>query len=236
MAGQLEQVAAKLEGVTGQFSEDLAGKLRNTIETAADTSGAALSGAFAKFGEQMSQSADELVNRLALLANNAGPLSEAMARAADSTNQQAQRLEIAGRSTEEAGTKLSAAITELNAALAPVASATRSVSEAATSISSALKSHESATEELTGQLIATASSAEKAWESYEGRFAGVDDALGKTLDGLVSATAEHATAVNQQIGELDSELAKAVSNLRDALEPLEELADEISALLEKLKS
>jgi methyl-accepting chemotaxis protein len=236
MAGQLEQVAAKLEGVTGQFSEDLAGKLKNTIETAADTSGAALSGAFAKFGEQMSQSADELVNRLALLANNAGPLSEAMARAADSTNQQAQRLEIAGRSTEEAGTKLSAAITELNAALAPVASATRSVSEAATSISSALKSHESASEELTGQLIATASSAEKAWESYEGRFAGVDDALGKTLDGLVSATAEHATAVNQQIGELDSELAKAVSNLRDALEPLEELADEISALLEKLKS
>ena len=236
MAGQLEQVALKLEGVTGQFSEDLAGKLKNTIEAAADTSGAVLSGAFAKFGEQMSQSADELVKRLALLANNAGPLSEAMARAAESTNQQAQRLEIAGRSTEEAGSKLSAAITDLNAALAPVAAATRSVSEAATSIASAMQSHETATEELTGQLIATASSAEKAWENYEDRFTQVDEALGKTLDGLVAATTEHATAVNQQIGELDSELAKAVSNLRDVLEPLEELADEISTLLEKLKT
>jgi hypothetical protein len=38
------------------------------------------------------------------------------------------------------------------------------------------------------------------------------------------------------VNPLDSELAKAVSNLRDALEPLEELADEISALLEMLKS
>jgi methyl-accepting chemotaxis protein len=236
MAEQLEKVAEKLEGVTGQFSQDLVEKLTSTIEAAADSSGTVLSDAFARFGEQMSESADELVDRLSLLANNAAPLSEAMARAAEATNKQAKSLEVAGRSTEEAGGKLSAAVTDLNAALAPVATAARSISEAASSISTALKSHETATEELTGQLIATASSAEKAWENYESRFTDVDEALGKTLDGLVSATAEHATAVNQQIGELDNELAKAVSNLRDALEPLEELADEISALLEQLKS
>lgn len=236
MAEQLEKVAAKLESVTEQFSEDLAGKLANTIETAADTSGAVLSDAFAKFGEQMSQSADDLVERLALLAENAEPLSEAMARAAESTNQQAERLEVAGRSTEEAGTKLSSTITDLNCALAPVASASKAISEAATSIASALKSHEATTEELTGQLIATANSAEHAWENYESRFTQVDEALGRTLEGLVSATAEHATAVNQQVGEMDSDLAKAVSNLRDALDGLAELADEISALLEKLKS
>lgn len=236
MIEQLESVAEKLEGVTGQFSEDLAERLKKTIEAATDSSGTAISEAFARFGEKMSESADELVGRLSLLANNAVPLSEAMARAAEATNKQAKSLEIAGRSTEEAGSKLSAAITDLNAALAPVATAARSVSEAASSISTALKSHETATEELTGQLVATASSAEKAWENYESRFTEVDEALGKTLDGLVSATAEHATAVNQQIGELDNELAKAVSNLKDTLLPLEELAEEISALLEKLKS
>lgn len=236
MSDQLSKLAQRLEGVTAHFSEDLAGKLQKTIEAATDSSGEALGKAFANFGERMSQSTDDLVQRLALLANNAGPLSEAMTRAAEATNQQVDRLELAGRSTEEAGGKLSNAITELNSALAPVAAAAKSVSDAASSISTALKLHEESTEELTGQLIATASSAENAWSSYQGRFDKVDEALGKTLEGLVSATSEHATAVNQQIGVMDSELAKAVSNLRDALEPLEELADEISALLEKLKA
>ena len=62
------------------------------------------------------------------------------------------------------------------------------------------------------------------------------EALGKTLDNLVSATAEHATAVNQQVGVLDMELAKAVSSLKDTLDPLEDLAGEISSLLEKLNA
>lgn len=236
MAAQLSELAEKLSGVTGQFSDDLAIKLQETIKAATDTSGEAIGSAFARFGEKMTKSSDELVERLALLANTAAPLSEAMTKAAEATNEQAQRLEAAGRSTEEAGEKLSAAVSELNSALNPVATAAKSVSDAAASISTALKSHEQAAEELTGQLIATASSAETAWSSYEGRFNQVDESLGKTLDGLISATAQHATAVNQQVGELDSELAKAVSNLRDALEPLEELSDEMSSLLEKLKS
>lgn len=235
ISDQLSKLAERLEGVTGQFSEDLTTKLQETITSVTDTSGEALGKAFAKFGEQMSQSTDELVLRLALLANSAVPLSEAMAKAAEATNQQAQRLEDAGRSTEEAGSKLATAASELNSALNPVASAAKLVSEAASSISTALKAHEEATEEFTGQLIATASAAENAWSSYEGRFDKVDESLAKTLDGLISATTQHATAVNQQIGEMDAELAKAVSNLRDALEPLEDLADEISSLLDKLK-
>jgi predicted ATPase len=67
-----------------------------------------------------------------------------------------------------------------------VAAAAKSVSDAASSISTALKLHEESTEELTVQLIATASSAENAWSSYQGRFEQVDEALGKTLEGLVS--------------------------------------------------
>jgi len=236
MSSQLSELAEKLGGVTGQFSDDLAAKLQETIKAATDTSGEVIGSAFAKFGEKMTKSSDDLVERLSLLANSAAPLSEAMSKAAEATNEQAQRLEAAGRSTEEAGGKLSAAVSELNAALNPVAAAAKSVSDAAATISTAIRSHEQAAEELTGQLIATASSAETAWSNYEGRFSQVDESLGKTLDGLISATAQHAAAVNQQVGELDSELAKAVSNLRDALEPLEELADEISSLLEKLKS
>ncbi len=234
--GQLGGLAERLEGVTGQFSEDLSDRLKATISAAADTSGEALNQAFSKFGEQMSASTDDLVRRLALLASNAEPLSDAMAKAAAATNQQAERLEIAGRSTEEAGGMLKAAANELNTVLGPIASAAKSASDAASAISTALQAHERATEELTGQLIATASSAESAWSSYQGRFDEVDEALGKTLDGLVSATAEHATAVNQQVGVLDLELAKAVSNLKDTLDPLEELAGEISSLLEKLNA
>lgn len=234
--GQLGGLAERLEGVTGQFSEDLAERLKETINTAADTSGEALGKAFAEFGTRMSESTDDLVQRLALLASNAEPLSEAMIKAATATTQQAERLEIAGRSTEEAGSKLAAAATELNTVLGPIASAAKSASDAAAAISTALAAHERATEELTGQLIATASSAEDAWSSYQGRFDGVDEALGKTLDNLISATAQHATAVNQQVGVLDHELAKAVSSLKDTLDPLEELAGEISSLLEKLNN
>jgi methyl-accepting chemotaxis protein len=96
MSDQLSKLAERLEGVTGHFAEDLAGKLQKTIEVATDSSGEALGKAFANFGEKMSQSTDDLVQRLALLANNAGPLSEAMTRAAEATNQQVDRLELAG--------------------------------------------------------------------------------------------------------------------------------------------
>lgn len=233
---RLAGLADNLQRVTGQFSDDLAARLQSTITSATDASGRALGVAFDRFGEQLSQSTDELVERLSLLASNAAPLSEAMAKAAESTSQQADRLERAGLSTEQAGNALSEATSVLQVALTPVAEASKSVGDAVNAIASALTSHERTTESLTGQLVATASAAESAWSSYQGRFEGVDTALGAALERLIAATTEHATAVNRQMGELDSELAKAVSRLKDALEPIEDLADEMSALLEKLRS
>lgn len=236
MSAQLRELAEKLQGVTTGFSEELSTKIQSMITNATDTGGEVLGKAFAKFGEEMSRSADELIGRLSLLAQNAEPLSAAMARAAEAAGTQADRLHEAGQSTEAATAKMTDAVRVLETTLEPVSNAADRVREAADSIRVALAAHERATEEFTGQLIATASAAEGAWSNYQSRFDQVDEALGNTLEGLVSGATEHATALNQQVSELDLHLAKAVGNLRDVLGPLEDLAEEISALLEKLNA
>jgi hypothetical protein len=79
---------------------------------------------------------------------------------------------------------------------------------------------QSAMQMIAERLTQTGDAATKAWSDYRDRFEDVDKALASALDQIKSASGEHATHLNEQVGRIDNALAGAVDKLSAALEPL----------------
>ena len=93
-----------------------------------------------------------------------------------------------------------------------------------------------AIENIATKLGETTSAATQAWSDYRARFEDVDKALAASLDQIKTASGEHASHLNEQVGRIDNALASAVEKLGAALDPLNDLADQIEDLLGKLKA
>jgi methyl-accepting chemotaxis protein len=238
----LTRAADALEAATARASSGMGKAIDDAVTKASEESAKAISSAFAAFGARFEEASAGLVDTLRSTAGRMESLATSIERSAQASDSHASKLADAGVAANGIATTLNRAANDLQSAAAPIRSATETigtavgrVQDALTRQSEAAGQNQAAVTVIAERLSQTSESATKAWSDYRDRFADVDKALASSLDQIKSASGEHATHLNEQVGRIDNALAGAVDKLSAALEPLTELADQIEDLLGKMQ-
>lgn len=241
-ADVLAKAAAALEAATGQASAGLGRAVDEAITRSAEASGQAISAAFANFGEKFEAASGGLVATLTATAGRMEILAGAIERSTGVAGDHAGKLAEAGREAQAVGTMLGRAANDVSAAAAPIRDATGSIRDAVgqardmlVQANDAGARYQKALETVTDSLDRTGAAAAQAWEGYRARFEGVDEALGRAVERIASASSEHATTLNEEVGRMDKALADAVDRLGSALEPLTEYAEALEDVRGRLQ-
>jgi hypothetical protein len=235
----LARAAQALENSLNLTQAGMDKALRDAIAQSAKVSQDTLTQAFASFGKAFDDASSDLVRTLTTSAGRLEIAGQAFERSSVAVGEHAERIADAGREAAQTGLILERAATDLATAAAPVREATRTINEALGTTSAAIertgttieKQH-AALSEVSAAFANTTGSAALAWEGYRQRFEQVDEALAKALGQIASASAQHAEAINQQVGRVDKGLADAVDRLGTALDDIRDLA----AALEDLRA
>lgn len=238
----LAGAATALEGVMSGAQTRLGTTLDEAIARSAEQSGKAITAAFAEFRQQFAEASGGLVATLRDTAGQMGTYAGAIERSTGAATDHADRLAEAGREAQAVSTMLGRAANDVSTAAGPIRDATGAIREAVGQSGEQLRratetgqGYQKALETITGSMERAAGSATQAWDGYRTRFADVDEALAKALNQIRDASAEHATALNTQVGRIDSALAGAADKLGAALEPLNELGERIEDVLGRLQ-
>ncbi|WP_404712162.1 anti-phage ZorAB system protein ZorA [Sphingomonas sp. MMS24-J13] len=241
-ADVLSRAADALEVATSRAGTGLAQAIDDAVAKAGEESAKAISSAFSAFGARFEDASAGLVETLRSTAGRMEALALSIERSAQASDSHASKLTDAGIAAEGVAATLNRAANDLQSAAAPIRNATETIGSAVTRVQDALARQA----EILGQnqisiaaiaerLTQTSDAAGKAWNDYRARFEDVDKALANSLDQIRTASGDHATHLNEQVGRIDNALAGAVDKLSAALEPLTELADQIEDLLGKMR-
>ncbi len=234
----LARAAAALEAAAMQAQAGLGTALDQAITRSAEESSRAISAAFAAFGERFETASAGLVGTLTSTAGRMETLAGAIERSTGAANDHAGKLADAGREAQAVSTMLGRAANDVSGAAAPIREAAGVIRESVGHSQELLRRsgehgerQRAAMETIAGNLERTSSAAVQAWDNYRTRFTEVDEALGKALEQIRGASAEHATALNTHVGRIDTALADAANRLGAALEPLAELGQSLEDVL-----
>lgn len=231
-ADVLRDAADALAAVAGNAQSSMSDALKRAIEQSAEASSATISNAFAAFGERFEAASAGLVTTLTTTAGRMEALVGAIERSTGAASDHAGKLADAGREAQAVSTMLGKAANDVAGAAGPIREAVGHISTAAGRIERAASDqtqfalvHREVMEGVADSISRTAGSATQAWDNYRTRFTEVDEALGKALEQIRNASGEHATALNTQVGKIDSALAAAVERLAGALDDIKDLAN-----------
>ena len=230
-ADVLGKAAAALESASTRASTGMGQAVDEAITRSAQASGEAITAAFTAFGERFEAASGGLVATLTSTVGRMEALAGAIERSTGAAVDHAGKLLEAGREAQAVGTILGRAANDVAAAAGPIRDATGTIREAVGQTRDLLLQsnnagarYQTALETVTGSLERTGAAATQAWQDYRTRFEGVDQALGRALDRIASASQEHATSLTDEVGRMDKALGDAVDRLGVALEPLTEYA------------
>lgn len=228
----LARAAAALEAATMRTSDGMGKALDEAIGRSAEQSSRAISAAFEAFGEKFGSASAGLVETLRTTAGRMETLSGAIERSTGAANDHAGKLADAGREAQSVATMLGRAANDVSQAASPIRDAVGHIRESVGQGQDILRRageegtrNATTLQRLADSMEKTSTAAGRAWDGYHDRFAGVDESLGRVLDGIKSASGEHAEALNTHVGRIDSALAQSVERLAQAIDPLTELAN-----------
>lgn len=214
------------ETAHAQFSEAL-GKSAESTAKAAEQAGETLKEAMNDASENWMQSVSGAVEKLQ-------SLGDQLSRNTTSAERHAESMDKAAAETNRAGEALETAATSIKSAAEPISTTLHRLQEAASSVEravSTLSSSSSAAieraEELAQSMADTASAAEEAWADYRGRFSEVDAQLETVLTAMSGSLESNAERMRDYVEQIDSDLAKAVTNFASAVQPLNDIAEEL---------
>lgn len=240
-ADVLRKAADTLEQVAGRTQMQVGAVLDEALRRSSDEAGRMIAAAFASFGAQFAQAGADLTATLNSTAGRMEALSSAFARSATSADGYAEKIAGAGREAHLAVTSLGEATQALSVSAAPIVKAATAIESAAVQTNETVRNlnennarYQGLIESVTGQMKETAQAASISWEGYRNRFAEVDKSLAEALDRIRSASAEHATALNTEVGRIDKAMAAAVERLAPALDVLTELTSSLEDLAARL--
>lgn len=228
----LARAAAALETAASGAQSRMGATLEEAITRSAEASSRAMSEAFAAFGEKFEAASAGLVTTLTSTAGRMETLAGSIARSTEAANDHAGKLADAGREAQAVSTMLGRAANDVSGAAEPIREAASTIKDSVghsqellRRTSEATARQQTAMESIAGGLERTGIAATQAWDNYRTRFTEVDEALGRALEQIRAASAEHATALNTEVGRIDTALAKAAEKLGAALDPLTDLAN-----------
>lgn len=221
---------------------------------AATTAAEALEKAFAELSVRLDESTRSLLDGLERSTTRMQAFGGSVERATERADQQADKLAAAGVAAERLGGQLTTAAgettamlgraaTALSDAAAPVREASEAIADGVEDIAEALRAQQEVTAAQVAQLrqlsdgfATTAEAARRAFEDYQRRFEGVDEALGSAFRQLVDAAADTSDKLNTYARKVDSNLADAVSRLVGLVDGLKEVADDIGRTRQSAKA
>lgn len=240
-ADVLARAAEALEAATSRASLGMGKAIDDAVTKAGEESAKAISSAFAAFGARFEDASAGLVETLRTTAGRMESLAASIERSAQASESHAIKLVDAGIAADGISSTLNRAATDLQSAAAPIRMATETIGAAVGKVQESISRQTEAADknqlaiaQIAERLSQTSDAATRAWTDYRARFEDVDKSLANSLDQIRSASGEHASHLNEQVGRIDNALAGAVDKLSAALEPLTELADQIEDLLGKL--
>ncbi|MFC3174999.1 hypothetical protein ACFOD9_12135 [Novosphingobium bradum] len=228
----LEAAGRALEAATTRAQAGMGKALDESIARSGEEASRAISAAFAAFGQRFTEASDGLVQTLVTTAGRMEGVAQAIERSTTSADAHAGKLATAGKEAEAVGLMLGRAANDVSGAAGPIREAVAAIRESVGQSGELLRRAEEsglrqneALASAAGTLETMGVAATAAWENYRTRFAEVDKALAEALDKIRGASAEHATALNTEVGRIDKALAEAVERLAPALDVLKDLAD-----------
>lgn len=197
----------------------------------------AMEKSFETFVERFSQAGQPLVGSMQDAGSAISGSAERLLSSQSAIGDHARAIEqVAARSTDLASV-FGTVAKDVESAAAPVRHSAASIAEAVKSVETIILGNAQSTEstrdemrQMAAALSETASAAASAWSDYRSRFNEVDKSLGVALDILSDATGNHATNLNERVGQIDRALGDGVAQLAGALEPLTTLRDTIEEL------
>jgi methyl-accepting chemotaxis protein len=239
----LAKAAVALEAATTRASEGMSHAIDSAVSAAAERSAEALSSAFASFGSRFEEASSGLVETLRTTAGRMEALASGIERSTSASADHATQMTRAGTEAQSVATALGRAANDISTSTAPIRAATETIGTGISRLSETLRdqadaavANRTAITTITERLGETTTAATRAWTDYRDRFEEVDQALAASLEQIKSASGEHATHLNEQVGRIDNALASAVDKLAGALDPLTELAEQIEDLLGRMKA
>lgn len=227
----LARAARALEESLSKAQANMNTFLTESIGRSASAAQEALEQAFSRFAEEFQAAAGPLVQALSSSGLRIDSAGQAFERSGQAAGDFANRITQAGQEALQIGQILGRSATDLASAAGPVREATRTIGEALTTTqavvartSDVLQTQQNLMASTTTALETTARSASEAWTSYRERFEAVDTALARALGQIASTSAQHAGALNEQVGRVDKGLADAVDRLGTVLDVVADLA------------
>jgi hypothetical protein len=212
----LNSAVADIQEATRATAENISNGAATAIADAASAAGVAMS----DVGSRITASLDQVVDR----AERAG---EAFERVDANLTRHAEGLRAISDTTTSTSDKLQEVLKSFQLATATMQQTTTSLREVVTQFEKGAMSARQSIDQ-TGALLVSLEGHQKlvneTWESYRGRFEGVDAHLAAALQKL----GEHVQGIVSHANGLDKHMATAVSRLRDAVEPLSDLAEELA--------
>lgn len=232
-------------GVLNQAATDAAAAARNAVEESMATAAAhgsdALRSTLGEFRETFARETSLLSSAISDAVSRVSALAQGIDQTTKAAGLQTQRMAETAQAAQAASASIAQAAGEFDRAAAPVRDSTKSVADAIGQIRGVLDASADASraaiEEsrvLAEQMRATASEADRAWQAYSSRFAGVDKDLGETLRQIIDAVKGNADHLTDHVNKIDKGLAEAVGKLVHHLEPIRDLADQQEELIEEL--
>lgn len=235
----LARAAEALEGAAARAHSGIGEALDHAINRSAIETERALTAAFASFGERFEAASGQFVQILSSAVGRMEVLAQSIERSTAASDTHATRLVDAGRQAQQVGTLLGRAANDVAEAAEPIRTATtairvsfaqsqellRRLEQSGKEQLEAMEDAADAIEAVSEAMGKTSASAGQAWESYRERFEDVDENLAKALEQIRSASAEHASALNTEIGKMDQNLATAVGRFASAVDDIKDLAD-----------
>ena len=222
-ASQMGEASTRAANDAARIGQEAMEKSFSEFVERFNQTGGLLVGSMKDAGEAISLSADRLSTAQSAIGDHARAIEQVAARSSD------------------LATTFGTVANDVEAATAPVRQSAVSVAEAVKSVETIVsknaQSSESARDEmrqLAAILSETATAASSAWSEYRARFEEVDRALEKAIEKIFDAVSDHASNLNERVGQIDKALGDGVAQLAGALEPLSTLRDTVEDLTDTL--
>jgi phage-related tail protein len=144
-----------------------------------------------------------------------------------------------GDTMTAAGTTFGVASERLRQAAEPLTSTLIAIEASAREATESLRlatAAKGALESAASSLMGTAEQANKAFQSYQDRFASTDDVLGRTFEKLVGGVTDLSVDVAKVVAEMQSHLANAVGSLGGGVEQVREMVEGMTATVSDLSA
>jgi|GEM_PF-1592775 len=251
----------RIEAAMGRVMEKLEGQVA-TLTSSMTAMDGDLRDGVAKTREQIQAAQESAVSTVsAVAASAAEAIRSGLAEAITTIRQEMDRFETALRGSNSALTSQASAIgdaasqtrvvsdafsktaIDIRSASGPllqsgekIASATSGFETSLRTAVEALASSQAASQELNTSLRDQSASMAEIWQTYEARFARIDEALAKSVTDLATATEQQGDTLSRYANDIDKGLASAVNRLTASVKEMGDSFDEFSGLMSDLKT